>query len=114
PFVLHCTLDKSAPLGPLTNTATAQAPGGQPVSKSVTIQISNAQPLLTLSKIVDRASAKIGDTVTYTLTATPTKAQPGRIALTDPIDSALKVVGVTVNGAQATCGAMPSAIGIFE
>src|SRR6185503_10903646 len=60
PFVLHCTLDKSAPLGPLTNTATAQAPGGQPVSKSVTIQISNAQPLLTLSKTVDRASAKFG------------------------------------------------------
>src|SRR5262249_54777321 len=66
-----------------------------------------------LQKRVTPTNARIGDSVTYTLTATPNGPQPGMITLTDPLDAALKPGAIKVNGTVAACGPAPAPVGDF-
>lgn len=92
----------------LSNVATVTPPVGPAVSSppAVTTVQSQAPPLM-LNKSVAPLQARIGDTVIYTLTVKPSGPQPGPITLTDPIDPALKLGAVKVNGATVACGSAP-------
>jgi uncharacterized repeat protein (TIGR01451 family) len=89
----------------IANTATVTPLHGPTVvSPAAKTAVSSAEVPLTLSKRVAPSQARIGDAVTYTLTLTPNGAQPGPITVVDPIDPALKLSAVRVNGQAATCG----------
>ncbi len=114
-FAIDARIDTGAVDGAtITNVASATPLGGAPAtSPAVTTTVQTQAPPLQLQKRVSPASAKIGDPVTYTLTVTPTGGQPGPITLVDPIDPALKIVAVKVNGAVIVCGAAPVPAGEF-
>jgi len=113
-FFFDAVVDSAANEGgTITNQATATPLGGATVSSpTVVTTVTSQAAALTFTKTVASKQAKIGDTITYTLTVTPTGAQPGPITLSDPIDPALKLGAVKVNGAAAPCGpaAMPSGV----
>jgi uncharacterized repeat protein (TIGR01451 family)/fimbrial isopeptide formation D2 family protein len=109
-FTIAATVGANTPLGTLTNTATVTWPGGT-ASGSADVTVA-ANPLV-LSKTVSPASARVGDTVTYTLSAVPGGATQGQFTLTDTFDAALRIGQVTVNGQPATCGPGVTPIGAF-
>ncbi len=112
-WILHAMLDKAAQ-GTVTNVATVRAMGGTPVpSPAASFDVKLGPAPLKLVKVVNLPTAKISDTIIYTLTATPNGPQPGPITLTDPLDAALKPSTVQVNGAPAACGALPVLVGGF-
>ncbi|HEX8954610.1 MAG TPA: hypothetical protein VF945_22300, partial [Polyangia bacterium] len=113
-FAIDARADVSVDRTALTNIATATPLGGAPVNSppATTIIQTQAPPLL-LTKIVSQKQAQIGDSVTYTLTVAPSGPQPGPLSLVDPIDPALKLGAVKVNGAVVPCGAAPAPAGDF-
>lgn len=80
-------------------------------SPPATTTVNSQAPPLSLQKRVNQTQARIGDSVTYTLTVTPSGPQPGPLLLVDPIDPALKLGAVKVNGAIVACGMAPMPAG---
>lgn len=112
--VIRATVAPNVDGAVITNRATAAAPGGSMVSSApVTTVVTNAPPPLTIAKRVTPQQARLGDSVTYTVTVTPSTAQPGPISIVDPIDPALKLTSVKLNGQVATCGPAPVPLGIY-
>jgi uncharacterized repeat protein (TIGR01451 family) len=97
----------------IRNSALATTPGSANVTSSVTTTVSSAPPPLMIDKRVTPNQARLGDPVTYTVTVTPSTAQPGPITVVDPIDPALKLNAVKLNGQVATCGPAPVPLGNF-
>jgi fimbrial isopeptide formation D2 family protein/uncharacterized repeat protein (TIGR01451 family) len=108
-FAIDARVDSGANEGgTISNIARVTPFGGTPVSSPpATTTVQSQMAPLTLQKRVNPTQAKIGDSVTYTLTVTPSGPQPGPLTLTDPIDPALKLGAVKVNGAVVACGATP-------
>lgn len=101
-IIIDSQVGNGSPDGqPIANTATVM-PGGASASATTTVHAEQAP--LTIKKSVTPTSAKIGDTVDYTINVTPNGAQPGPITLTDAVDPALKLGAIKVNGQPTPCG----------
>jgi len=110
-FTLHCKLDPSAPGGTLRNIASATAPGGTAIpSAPVDLSVAGTPATLTFAKVAVQKKAAIGDTVDFTLSLTPSGPQPGPIRISDAIDPAVDVVGISIDGQKAVCSAMPQTV----
>ncbi|MCU1282033.1 MAG: flagellar motor protein, partial [bacterium] len=112
-FSIDARVDSASGEGAtIANVARATPLGGAPVaSPPATTTVQTQAPPLILQKRVNPTQARIGDSVTYTLTVTPNGPQPGPITLLDPLDPALKAGAVKVNGNAAACGAAPAPSG---
>lgn len=87
---------------------------GATVSSSpVTTTVQMNAVSLALAKRVAPSAAKIGDTVTYTLTVTPAGAVAGPLTLVDALDPALKLAALKLDGQAVACGASPVTSGDF-
>lgn len=88
---------------PIPNTATASYTNGTPVDSN-TVNTVVPAPVITVDKSVDKTAAKLGDTLTYTMTVSNPSAFPATgVVLTDPIPSGTTFVpgSVTINGAAS-------------
>jgi fimbrial isopeptide formation D2 family protein len=114
-FTIDAKADANAKAGTtLVNSAKATPAGGMAASSpSVTTTIQMTATSLALSKRVTPLMAKIGETVTYTLTVTPSAPTAGPLTLSDPLDPALKLNSVKINGQAVVCGSTPQPAGDF-
>ena len=114
-FAIDARLDSSPNEGAtIANVARATPLGGAPVaSPAATTAVQSQAPPLMLQKRVTPMRARIGDSVTYTLTVTPNGTQPGPWTLVDPLDPALKPGAVKLDGNVVTCGSAPLPAGRF-
>lgn len=111
--VLDVVVAETAAPGPLSNVATATAPGGAPAQSSpAVVEVSPLPPPISVQKTIDRQRARIGEQVAFTITVTPSSPQAGPIRLIDDLDPALKLAAVHVDGQPIACGGAAVPVGV--
>ena len=90
----------------IRNTAVAQGENGSGSDTSEDVQVDNGNSFGQVRKNADRASARVGDTITYTITATNAGVATGdwrNVVVSDEIPEHLEFIdgSVTVNGSTA-------------
>ena len=110
-FAIDARIAAAPGVATLQNVARATPQGGATVSAAAQTTLEGQAPPLQLTNRVGPLQARIGEPVAYTVTVTPSGTQPGPLTLIDPIDPALKLGAVKLNGQPVACGGAPAPIG---
>jgi len=114
-FTLRATVASDvAPGATLRNTAEALPPGGAALrSNEAQLPITAQAASATLAKSAARARVRLGESFDWTLTARPgAQPEPGPLTIRDPLDAALRLDAVRVDGRALACAEQPIPIGV--
>lgn len=112
-FLLHATVDDGvAPGTTLRNSAEALPPGGAPIrSAEAQLQIVASPTEAKLTKSAARPRLRLGESLDWTVVVRP-GPQPEAVTLRDPLDPALRLDAVRVDGRDVACTEQPAPIGV--